>query len=162
MVFPVVMLDYRESWALKNFFWKCFWTFELWHWRRLLSPLDCKEIKPVNLKGISPNFIGRIDAEAETLIFYPPDVKNWLIRKDPDAGEDWRQEEKGATEDEMTGCHHWHNGHEFEQTMGENGGQRSLVCCSPWGHIVRHDLATEQQQKLNTKKRLPGETVSPC
>ena len=80
-------------------------------------------------KGNQPwIFIERTDAEAP--IFWPPDVKIWLTGKDPDAGEDWRQEEKGVTEDEMIGCHHWHNGHEFEQTMGENGGQRSLVCCT--------------------------------
>ena len=136
-------LDYRESWAPKNW---CFWTVVLD--KTLGSPLDWNEVSSVHPKGNqSWIFIGRTDAEDETLILWPLDVKNWLIGKDPDAGEDWRQEEKGATEDEMTGCHHWHNGHEFEQTMGENGGQRSLVCCSPWGHIVRHDLATEQQQK---------------
>ena len=96
------------------------------------SPWDSKEIKPVNPKGNQPwILIGRIDAEAPILL--PPDVKSWLIVKDPDAGKDWRQEEKGTTEDEMVGWHHWLNGHEFEQTLGDSEGQGSLVCCSPWG-----------------------------
>ena len=102
-------LDYKESWALRID------TFELWCWRRLLSPLDCKKIQPVHPKGNqSWIFIGRTDVEAETLILWPSDVKNWLIWKDPDAGKDWRQEEKGTTEDEMVGWHHQLNGHEFE------------------------------------------------
>ena len=102
-------LDHKESWVPKNW---CFWTVML---KTLESPLDCKEIKPVNPKGNqSWIFIGRIDAEAETPILCPPDAKNWLIGKDPDAGKDWRQEEKGMTEDEMVGWHHWLNGHEFE------------------------------------------------
>ena len=79
-------------------------------------------------------FIGRTDAEAETPILWPPDAKNWLIGKDPDAGKDWRQEEKGTTEDEMAGWHHQLDGHEFKQTLGVGDGQRSLECCSPWGH----------------------------
>jgi len=78
-------------------------------------------------------FIGRTDAEAETLILWPPDVKNWLIGKDGDAGKDWRREEKGITEDEMVGWHHWLNGHEFEWASGVGDGQGSLACCSPWG-----------------------------
>ena len=94
----------------------------------------CKEVKPVHPKGNqSWIFIGRTDAEAEAPILWPPDVKSRLIRKDADAGKDWRQEEKGATEDEMVGWHHWLNGHEFEQTLGDGEGQGSLVCCSPWG-----------------------------
>ena len=113
MVFPVVWmweLDSKESWALKNW---CFWTvvFE----KTLEGPLDCKEIQPVHPKGNqSWIFIGRTDAEAETPILWPPDAKNWLLVKDPDAGKDWRQEEKGAIEDEMVGGHHRLNGHEFE------------------------------------------------
>ena len=103
-------LDYKESWALKNW---CFWTVVLEE--TLESPLDCGEIKPVNPKGNqSWIFISRTDAEAETLILWPPDTKNWLIWKDPDAGKDWRWEEKGMTEDEMVRWHHWLNGHEFE------------------------------------------------
>ena len=99
------------------------------------SPLDFKEIKPVHYKGNQCwILIGRTDAEAETPILWPPDVKNCFIGKDPDAGKDWRQEEKGTTEDEMVGWHHWHNGHEFEQAPGVGDGQGRLVCCSPWGH----------------------------
>ena len=100
----------------------------------LESPLDCKEIKPVNHKGNQPEIlIGRTDAEAEVPIFWPPNVKSQLTGKDPDAGKDGRQEEKGTTEDEMVGRHHQLNGHEFEQTLGNSGGQRSLACCSSWG-----------------------------
>ena len=82
---------------------------------------------------------------SEAPILQPPDVKNWLIGKDPDAGKDWGQEEKGTAEDEMVGWHHQHNGHEFEQTLGDSEGQGSLLCCTPWGHRVRHDFGTEQQ-----------------
>ena len=96
---------------------------------------DCKEIKPVNPKGNQPwIFIGRTDAEAETPIIWPPDAKNWLIGKDPDAGEDWRQGEKETTEDEMVGRHHRLDGHEFEKATGYGEGQGSLACFSPWGH----------------------------
>ena len=103
-------LDYKESWAQKNW---CFGTVVLE--KILESPLDCKEIQPVHPKGNqSWILIGRIDVEAETLILWPPDVKNWLIWKDPDGGKDWRQEEKGSTEDEMVGWHHRLNGHEFK------------------------------------------------
>ena len=107
-------LNYKESWVLKNW---CFWTMVLK--KTLESPLDCKEIQPVHPKGNqSWVFIGRTDAEAETPILCPPDVKNQLIGKDPDAGKDWRWEEKGTTEDEMVGWHHWLNGHEFELALG--------------------------------------------
>ena len=102
-------LDYKESWALKNW---CFWFVVLE--KTLESPLDCKEIQPVHPKGDqSWVFIGRTDAEAETPVLWPPCAKSWLIGKDPDAGKDWRQEEKGTTEDEMVGWHNWLNGHEF-------------------------------------------------
>jgi len=101
-------LDYKESWAPKNW---CFWTVE----KTLESPFDCKEIKPVHPKGNqSWIFIGRTDAKAETPVLWPPDGKNWLNGKDPDVGKDWRWEEKGTTEDEMVGRHHWLNRHEFE------------------------------------------------
>ena len=104
-------LDYKESWAPNNW---CFWTVVLE--RTLEGPLDCKEIKSVNPKGNQPwIFIGRTDAEAETLILWPPDAKNSLIGKYPDAGKDWRQEEKGMTEDKMVGSHHQLNGQEFER-----------------------------------------------
>ena len=115
MVFPVVMYG-CESWTIKKAWvpknW-CFWTVVLE--KTLESPLDCKEIQPVHPKGgQSWVFIGRTDVEAEAPILWPPDAKSWLIWKDPDAGKDWRQEEKGMTEDEMVGWHHWLNGHEFE------------------------------------------------
>ena len=102
--------------------------------KTLESPLDCKEIQPVHPKGDqSWVFIGGTDAEAETPILWPSDVKSWLIWKDPDAGKDWGQEEKGATEGEMVGWHHWLNGDEFEQTPGVGDGQGGLACCGPWG-----------------------------
>ena len=111
-------LDHKEGRESKN---RCFWvevlekTFE--------SPLDNKEIKAVNLKGNQPwIFIWRTDAEAEAPILWPPDVKSQLIGENPDAGEDWKQEEKGTTEDEMVGWHHWLNGHEFEQALGDGEG----------------------------------------
>ena len=123
-------VDCKENWVRKNW---CFWTVVLE--KTLESPLDCREIKPV-----SPNrnqswiFIGRTDAEAEAPIVWPPDAKSWLIGKDPDAGKDWRQEEKGMTENEMVGWHHWLDGREFEQAPVDSEGEGSLVCCSPWGH----------------------------
>ena len=102
--------------------------------KTLESLLACKKIKPVNSKwNQSWIFIGMTDAEAETPILWPPDAKSWLIWKDPDSGKDWRQEEKGTTEDEMVGWHHRFNGHEFEQTLGVGNGKGILVCCSPWG-----------------------------
>ena len=119
--------DYKESWAPKNW---CFLTVVLE--KTLESPLDCKEIQPVYPKGNqSWIFIGKTDAEA--LILWPSDVKNWLIGKDPDAGKDWRWDEKGMTEDEMVGWHHGLDRHEFEQAPGIGDGQGSLACCSPWG-----------------------------
>ena len=122
-------MDVRESWVLKSW---CFWTVVLE--KTLESPLDCKEIKPVNPKGNqSWIFIVKTDAEAEVLILWLPDLKNWLTGKNPDAGKDWRQGEKGTTEDEMVGWHHWLDGHEFEQTAGVSDGQGSLECCSSWG-----------------------------
>ena len=103
-------LDYKESWMPKNW---CFWTVVLE--KTLESPLDCKKIQPVHPKGNqSWIFIGRTDVEAETPVLWPPDVKSWLVWKDPDAGKDWRREEKGTTEDEMVGWHHRLNGHGFE------------------------------------------------
>ena len=107
------------------------------------SPLDSKEIKPVNPKGNQPwIFIGRTDAGPEVPKLWPPDVKRRLIGKDPDAGNGWGQEEKGTREDEMVGCHHWLYRHEFEQTQGHSEGQGSLVHCSPWG--CRESDTTEQ------------------
>ena len=111
-------LHYKESWVPKNC---CFWTVVLE--KTLESPLDCKEIQPVHSKGDQPwVFIVRTDAEAETPILWPPDAKSWLIGKDPDAGKDWRQEEKGTTEDEMVGWHHRLNGQGFRWTPGVSDG----------------------------------------
>ena len=122
-------LDYKESWVPKNW---CFWTVVLE--KTLESPLDCKESQTVHPKGDqSWVFIGRTDVEAETPIFWPPHVKGWLIGKDSDAGRDWGQEEKGMTEDEMVGWHHWLNGHEFGWTPRVGDGQGGLACCSSWG-----------------------------
>ena len=102
--------------------------------KTLESPLDCKEIQPVHPKGDqSWVFTGRTDAEVETAILWPPDAKNWLIWKDPDAGKYWRREEKGMTEGEMVRWHHRLNGHEFEWTLGVGDGQGGLACCNPWG-----------------------------
>ena len=118
----------KVGWALKNSF---FWIVVLE--KTFQSPLDCKEIKPVSPRGNqSWIFIGRTDAEAEAPILWPTDAKNQIIRKDPDAGKDWRQGEKGTTEDEMVGWHHWFNGHEFGQALGVGDGQGSLACTSPW------------------------------
>ena len=122
-------LDYKESWAPKKW---CFWTMMLE--KTLESPLDCKEIQQVHPKGNqSWIFTGRADAEAETPILWPPDVKIWLLGKDPDAGKDRRQDETGTKEDEMVGWHHRLNGYEFELTPGVGDGQGGLLCCSPWG-----------------------------
>ena len=134
-------LDYKECWASKKC---CFWTVV---WKKTLeSLLDCKEIKLVNPKGNQPwIFSGRTDAEAETPILWPPDAKNWLFGKDPNGGKDWRQEEKGMTEDERVGWHHRLNGHEFEQAPGVGDGQGSLVCCSPWGR-----KESDKTERLNS------------
>ena len=102
--------------------------------KTLERPLDCKEIQPVHPKGDqSWVLIGRTDAKAETPILWPPDAKSWLIGKDPDAGRDWGQEEKGTTEDEVAGCHHRLDGDEFEWTPGVGDGQGGLACCDLWG-----------------------------
>ena len=123
-------LDYKESWAPKNW---CFWTV-VWE-KTLESPLDCKDTQPVHPKGHqSWVFTGRTDAEAETPVLWPPDVKNLLTGKYPDAGKDWRQEVKGMTEDEMVGWHHRLDGHGFGSTLGVGDGQGGLVCCGSWGH----------------------------
>ena len=142
-------LDHKENWALKNW---CFWIVVLE--KTLESPLDCKEIKPVHPNGNQFwIFIGRTDVEAEILILWPPDVNSWLIRKDPDAENDWRQEEKGTTEDEIVGWHHRLNGHEFEQTQGDSEGQGSLVCCSPWS---RKESDTTEWLDNNDKGECDG------
>ena len=122
-------LDYKESWALKNW---CFWTVVLE--KTLESPLDCKEIQPVHSKGDqSWVFIGRTDIEAETPVLWPPDAKSWLTGKDLDAGKDQGQDEKGMTEDEMVGWHHWLDGPDFEWTPGVGDGQGGLAYWGSWG-----------------------------
>ena len=122
-------LDCEESWVPKNW---CFWTVVLE--KTLESPLDSKEVQPVHTKGDqSWVFIGKTDAKAETPILWSPLAKSWLIGKDSDAGRDWGQEEKGMTEDEMAGWHHWLDRHEFEWTPGVGDGQGGQVCCDSWG-----------------------------
>ena len=143
-------LDYKESWAMKNC---CFWAVVLE--KTLESPLDCKEIQPVHPKGEqSWVFIARTDVEAETPILWPPDAKCWLIWKDSDAGKDWRQEEKGTTEDEIVGWYHRLDRHEFEQALRVGDGQGSLACCSPRG---RKEVDTTEwlnwtEKKVKSKK----------
>ena len=140
-------LDYKESWAPKNW---CFWTVVLE--KTLGSPLDYKEIQPVHPKrDQSWIFIERTDAKAETPILWPPDAKNWLIGKDPDAEKDWRLEEKGMTEDEMVGWHHQLDGHEFAQAPGVGDGQGGRVCCSSRG--CKGLDTTEQLNWTENRKR---------
>ena len=131
IVFPVVM--YRcESWTIKKAeHWRIN-AFELWCWARLLRvPWTTRSNQSI-LKEINPEYsLEGWMGEAETLVLWPPDVKDWLLGKDPDAGKDWREEEKGTTEDEMVGWHHWLDGHEFEQAAGVGEGQEGLVCCRP-------------------------------
>ena len=123
-----VYLDHNEGWMPKNWTLNCGAGEDSW------EPLGQQEYQIVNSKGNQPwIFIGRTDSKAEAPILWPPDVKNWLLGQDPDAGKDWRQEEKRTTEDEMVGWHHRLDGHEFEQAPGDGEEQGSLVCCSPWG-----------------------------
>ena len=123
-------LDCAEGWELKNW---CIWTVVLE--KTLESPLDCKEIQPIHSKGDKPwDFFGRNDAKAETPVLWPTHVKSWLIGKDSDAGREWGQEEKGTTEDEMAGWHHWVDGREFEWTLGDGDGQGGLVCWDSWAY----------------------------
>ena len=139
-----------------------FWTVVLE--KALESPSDCKEIQPVHPKGKqSWIFIVKTDAKAETPILWPPDGKNWLTGKDPDAGKDWRQKEKGTTEDEIVGWHHWLDGHEFEQALGVGDGQGSMACCSPWGgkesdmtdrlNWTEHNILRKQSQEKVGQRR---------
>ena len=140
-------LDCEESWAPKN---RCFWTAVLE--KTLESSLDCKEIQPVHPKGDqSWLFIGRTDAEAETPILWPPHVKSWLTGKDPDAGRDWGQEEKGTTEDEMAGWHHWLDGHEFEWSPEVGDGQGGLACYDSWGCKESDTTERLNWTELNSK-----------
>ena len=138
-------LDQKEGWVLKN------WWFRIVVLEKTLeSPWDSK-IKSVSPKGNqSWRFFGRTDAEAEAPIVWPHDVKSWLIRKDPDAGKDWRQEEKGTAEDELVGWHCQLNGHEFDQALGDGEGQGSLMCCSPWGYKESY-MASNWTSTTNNK-----------
>ena len=145
MVFPVVMYG-CESWTIKKAECQRIDAFELLCWRRLLRVSSTgKEMQPVHPKeNQSWILIGRIDAEAETPILWPPDAKSWLIWKDPDAGKDWGLEEKGTTEDEMVGWHHQLSGHEFKQTLGVGDGQGGLACCGSW-----HCEELDRTERLN-------------
>ena len=135
MVFPVVMYGWESETIKKAENWRID-AFELWCWRRLLRvSWTARRSNQSILKEISPEYsLEGLMLKAETPILWPSDVKNRLIGKDPDGGKDWRQEEKGMTEDEMVGWHHQRNGHEFEWTPGVGDGQGGLVCCSSWGH----------------------------
>ena len=139
-------LDCDESWAPKNW---CVWTVVLE--KTLESPLDCKEIQPVHFKGDQPwVFLGRNEAEAETPVLWPPHAKSWLIGKDSDAERVWGQEEKGMTEDEMAGWHHWLDGCEFGWTPGDGDGQGGLECWDSWGH--KESDTTERLNWTELKK----------
>ena len=146
-----------EYWTIKKAGCGRIDAFELWCWRRLLRVLDCKEIQPVHPKGNqSWIFIGRTDAnaEAEAPMLWPPDARNWLLRKDPDAGKDWRQQKKGMTEKEMVGWHDQLYGHEFEQALGVGDVQGSLVCCSPRGCKESNTTEWWNGTKLSIIKKL--------
>ena len=139
-------LDCEESWAPKN------WCFKLWCWKRLLRVPYCMEIQPVHSKGDqSWVFFGRNDAKAETPVLWPPHAKSWLIGKDSYAGRDWGQEEKGMTEDEMAGWHHWLDGREFEWTPGDGDGQGGLACCNSWGRKESDTTEPLNWTELNTR-----------
>ena len=139
-----VRIGHKESWALKNW---CFWIVVLE--KTPESPLDCKKMQPVHPKGNqSWIFIGRTDSEAETPILWPPNVKNWVVWKDPNSGKDWRWEKKGTTEDEMVGWHHRLDGHGLGWTPGAGGGQGSLACRSHWGR-----KESDTTQRLNSKRQ---------
>ena len=150
MVFPVVMYG-CESWTVKKTErWRTD-AFELWCWRRLESPLDCKEIQPVHSEDQPWDFFGRNDAKAETPVLWLPHAKSWLIGKDSDGGRDWGHEEKWTTEDEMAGWHHQLDGHESKWTPGVGDGQGGLACCDSWG---RKEL--DMTERLNWTRN-PGQ-----
>ena len=152
MVFPVVMNRCESSTIKKAEHWRTD-VFELWWFSSLLRiPWAARRSNQSILREISPEY--SLDAEAEAPILWPPDAKNWLIGKDPDAGKDWRQE-KGLTEDEMIDRHHWFNGHEFEQAPGVGDGQGSLVSCSPWGH-----KESDMTERLNWTELNPAKWVA--
>ena len=146
-------LDCEETWAPKNW---CFWTVVLE--KTLESPLDCKEIQPVHSKGDQPwVFFGRNDAKAETPVLWPVHAKSWLIGKDSDAGREWGQEEKGTTQDEMAGWHHWLDGRESEWTPEVGDGQGGLACCDSWGRKESYTTEWLNWTELNA---YPSKTLS--
>ena len=144
--FSLNLLILRKGlYILYIYMYICVYIFICMYW--IESPLDCKEIKPVNPKRNHPWILtGRTNAEAEAPILWPHDAKR-LVGKDFDPGKDWRQKEKGTAENEMVRQHHWLNGHEFKQTPGDSGGQRSQACCSPWDH--KESDITEQLNNNN-------------
>ena len=147
-------LDYKETRVPKNWW---FWTVVLE--KTLENPLDWKEIQWVYPKrNQSWLFIGRTDVEAQTWILWPTDAKNWLTGKDPDAGQDWRQEKKGMTEDEMVRWHHWLYGRKFEQALEFGNGQGILACCSPWGR-KQSDMTEWLNRTLHPKNSYVEETT---
>ena len=154
-------LDHKEGWAPKDW---CFWTTVLE--KTLESSLDCN-IKPVNPKGHQSQIcIGRTDAEAETAILRPRDAKNWFLRKNPDAGKDWKREEKGMTEDEMVGWHDRLDGHDSQQALGDGEGQGSLACYSPrvaksWTQLREWTTTTTHQRGQQASVRTAGNTEGP-
>ena len=149
MVFLAVIYG-CESWTIKKTEGQTINAFELWCLRKLLRvPWTAGRSNQLILKGKSPEYLFRTGAKAEATILWPPDVKNWLIIKDPDAGKDWRQEENGITEGEMAGWHHLLNGYKSEQVPGVCDGQGSLACCSPWGH--KESDTTEQMNWTELK-----------
>ena len=148
LVFLIVMHG-CESWTVKKAECQRMDAFELWCWRRLLRvPWTAKRSNQSILKEISPDYSWSW-TEAETPILWPPDVEDWLIGKDPNAGKNWRPEEKGMTEDEMAGWHHWLEGHEFEQPPGDGDREGWLTCCSPWVH-----KESDTTEWLNLRQRL--------
>ena len=137
-----------HNWTIKKAECERIDVFELWCWRRLENPLDSKEIQPVHLEEINSEYsLEGLMLKLKLPIIWPPDAKNWLTGKDPDAGKDWRQEEKGTTEDEMVGWHHWLDGREFEQAPGVGDGQGGLACYSPWGCKDLDTIMNSNNQK---------------
>ena len=154
IVFPVVTYG-CESWTIRKAECQRIGAFELWCWRIFLRvPWTARRSNQSFLKEISPVFIGRTDTEAETPILWAPHVKSWHIGKDPDAGGDWGQEEKGTTEDEMAGWHHWLDGREFEWTPRVGDGQGGLACCNSWGN-KESDTTERLNWTTNKEQRLP-------
>ena len=150
-----------ESWTINKAEHQRIYAFELWCWRRLLRvPWTARRSNQFILKEISPEYIGRTDAEAETPILWPQDAKNWLNGKDPNAWKDWRQEEKGMREDEMVGWHHRLDEREFEQAPGVGDGQGSLACCSPWGR--KESDTTERLNWTESHLTTPPSLIHQC